>query len=55
MVEFICLVDIDGLQTMPRYCHVFKPRLFSPSQAKAVFVTRTLNYSAYEEILLSAW
>jgi len=24
MVEFICLEDAEGLQTMPRHCHVFK-------------------------------
>jgi len=23
MVEFICLEDVEGLQTMPRHCHVF--------------------------------
>jgi len=42
MVEFICLEVVEGLQTMPRHCHVFKNRLIqayqSPSRAKAVFL-----------------
>jgi len=29
MVEFKCVVDIEGLQTMPRHCHIFKSGLFS--------------------------
>jgi len=27
MVEFICQEDVEGLQTMPRHCHVFKSGL----------------------------
>jgi len=45
MVEFICLVDIEGLQachdTVTYLNQAYSVLHQSPSQAKAVFVTRT--------------
>jgi len=45
MVEFICLEDVEGLQTMPQHCHVYKSGLLyqSPSRAKAVFCNKDLE------------